>query len=154
MNIKTFETLVCESKDTMYRVSMSMLKNEQNALDCVSDAILKAYENLSKLKNEKYFKTWLVRILINECKRSLKKQKRELSFDERLPIMSSQDNPYLSVEIGEVINSLPEKIRLVVIMFYIEEYSIKEIRKVLNIPEGTVKSRLSKGRELLRKALK
>ncbi len=154
MDIKTFETLVCESKDTLYRVSMSMLKNEQNALDCVSDAILKAYENLSKLRQEEYFKTWLVRILINECKKSLKKQKRELSFDERLPVVSSQDNPYLSVEIGEVINSLPEKIRLVVIMFYIEEYSIKEIRQVLNIPEGTVKSRLSKGRKLLKEQLK
>ncbi len=154
MDINTFEFLVCESKDTMYRVSMSILKNEQNALDCVSDAILKAYENLHKLRQEEYFNTWLIRILINECKRSLKKQNKEVPLEERLPAVSSRDNPYLSVEIGEAIDSLPEKIRLVVIMFYIEEYSIKEIKRVLNIPEGTVKSRLSKGRELLRIALK
>ncbi len=154
MDINTFESLVLESKDTLYRVSMTMLKNEQNAFDCVSDAILKAYENLHKLKHEEYFKTWLIRILINECKRTLKKQNREVGLDERLPVISSRDNPYLSVEIGEAIDSLPEKIRLVIIMFYIEEYSIKEIKQVLNIPEGTVKSRLSKGRELLKEQLK
>ncbi|MBQ2972151.1 MAG: sigma-70 family RNA polymerase sigma factor [Ruminococcus sp.] len=154
MDIKTFETLVCESKDTMYRVSMSMLKNEQNALDCVSDAILKAYENLHKLRQEEYFKTWLIRILINECKKTLKKHNREVGLEERLCDISSRDNPYISVEIGEAIDNLPEKIRLVVIMFYIEEYSIKEIKRVLNIPEGTVKSRLNKGRILLKEQLK
>ena len=154
MDINTFESLVLESTDTLYRVSMSMLKNEHNACDCVSDAILKAYENLHKLKHEEYFKTWLIRILINECKRALKKQTREVGLDEQLPIISSRDNPYLSVEIGEAIDSLPEKIRLVVIMFYIEQYSIKEIKLTLNIPEGTVKSRLSKGRKLLKERLK
>ena len=154
MDINTFESLVIESQDTLYRVSMSMLKNEQNALDCVSDAILKAYENIHTLRREEYFKTWLVRILINECKKSLKKQKKELSFDERLPVLNSRDNPYQSVEIGEAINNLPEKIRLVVIMFYVEDYSIKEIKRTLNIPEGTVKSRLSKGRNLLKEQLK
>lgn len=154
MDVNTFESLVLESKDTLYRVSMSMLKNEQNALDCVSDAILKAYENLNKLRQEEYFKTWLIRILINECKRTLKKQNKELSLEKSLPDVRSRDNPYFSVELGEAIDSLPEKIRLVVIMFYIEDYSIKEIKRVLNIPEGTVKSRLSKGRELLRETLK
>ncbi|MBQ7133842.1 MAG: sigma-70 family RNA polymerase sigma factor [Ruminococcus sp.] len=154
MDIKTFETLVCESKDTMYRVSMSMLKNEQNALDCVSDAILKAYENLHKLRQEEYFKTWLIRILINECKKTAKKSSKTIFSDEVLKDVQSRDNPYLSVEIGEAINSLPEKIRLVIIMFYIEEYSIKEIKLALNIPEGTVKSRLNKGRILLKEQLK
>lgn len=154
MDINKFESLVLESQDTLYRVYMSMMKNEQNAFDCVHDAILKAYENLHKLRREEYFKTWLVRILINECKKSLKNLKREQNFDERLSVVSSRNNPYLSVEIGEALNSLPEKIRLVIIMFYVEDYSIKEIKQALNIPEGTVKSRLNKGRALLREQLK
>lgn len=154
MDINTFESLVRESKDTMYRVSMSMLRNEHNAQDCISEAILKAYENIHKLRKEEFFRTWLIRILINECNKSLKKLKREQSFDDRLPVLTSRDNPYLSVEIGEAINNLPEKIRLVLIMFYVEEYSVKEIKQALNIPEGTVKSRLAKGRELLKEHLK
>ena len=57
------------------------------------------------------------------------------------------------MEIGDLIDSLPEKIRLTVILFYIEDYSIKEIKEILRIPEGTVKSRLNKGRALLKKQL-
>lgn len=152
MDVNKFEQLVRTSADTLYRVSMSMLKNEHDAQDCVSEAILKAYENLHKLKKEEFFRTWLTRILINECKHILKKSSRVVCV-EKLPDISSRDNPYLSVEVGEAINSLPEKIRLVIIMFYVEDYSIKEIKRVLNIPEGTVKSRLSKGRALLKEQL-
>ena len=154
MDKNKFEQLVRESQDTMYRISMSMLKNEHDAQDCVHDAILKAYENLHKLKKEEYFKTWMIRILINECKRVLKnKHRSEFVDDLKLPEITSRDNPYLSIEVGCAIDSLPAKIRLVVIMFYIEDYSIKEIKRVLNIPEGTVKSRLNKGRALLKEQL-
>lgn len=154
MDINKFEQLVRASTDTLYRVSMSMLKNEHDAQDAVSEAILKAYENLHKLRKEEYFKTWLVRILINECKLILRKSDRIISdVNEKMPEITSRDNPYLSVEVGEAINSLPEKIRLVIVMFYVEDYSIKDIKRVLNIPEGTVKSRLSKGRALLKEQL-
>lgn len=155
MVVTKFEQLVRESQDTMYRISMSMLKNEHDAQDAVSEAILKAYENLHKLRREEYFKTWLIRILINECKKVLKKSYTTTSLQsENLPEISDRDNPYVSIEIGDAIDSLPQKIRLVVIMFYVEDYSIKEIKRVLNIPEGTVKSRLNKGRTLLKEKLK
>lgn len=154
INANRFEELVRKTQDTMYRTSMSMLKNEQDACDCVQNAVLKAYENLHKLRNEEYFKTWLIRILINECKRAVKvKSRTELLNDTMLPEISSRDNPYLSVEIAQTLDSLPQKIRLVVIMFYVEDYTIKEIGQVLGIPEGTVKSRLNKGRTLLKEML-
>ena len=154
MDANTFEHLVIESQDTLYRISMSMLKNEQQAQDCVHDAILKAYENIHKLREIEYFRTWLVRILINECKQSLRKQKRESCIDVEVSQLGERDNPYQSIEIGEAIDSLPQKIRLVVIMYYIEDYSVSEIKRTLNIPEGTVKSRLSKGRKILKELLK
>lgn len=153
MEVKTFENLVFECEDTLYRVSMSMLKNEHDAQDAVHNAILKAYENLRKLRHEEFFKTWLVRIAINECKRILRSKSRYCD-DNILREVSSRDNPYISVEVGEALDSLPKKIRLVIIMYYVEDYSIKEIKQVLNIPEGTVKSRLSKGRELLKEKLR
>ncbi len=155
IDVNKFEQLVFETQDTLYRVSMSMLKNEHDSQDAVSDAILKAYENLHKLKKEEFFKTWLVRILINECKRTIKKSGMNTFIEnEKLPDIASRDNPYQSVEIGDAINRLPEKIKLAVIMFYVEDYSIKEIKHVLGVPEGTVKSRLSKGRALLKEQLK
>jgi len=153
MEIKTFEHLVVECTDTLYRVSMSILKNEHDAQDAVNEAILKAYENLNKLRHEEYFKTWLVRITINECKRILRHKNRYQDNCGVLGELSLRDNPYSSIEIGEAIDSLPQKIRLVIIMYYVEDYSIKDIKRVLGIPEGTVKSRLNKGRELLKDKL-
>ncbi len=150
----SFTMLVTAQTDTMYRISMSMLKNEQDAEDAVHDAILIAFQSRAKLRHEEYFGTWLVRILINVCHKALKARKRYAAIGESLPDIASRDNPYISVEIGEVIDSLPEKIRLTVILFYIEDYSIKEIKEILHIPEGTVKSRLNKGRELLKNQLK
>lgn len=148
----SFEMLVTAQTDTLYRVSMAMLKNEHDAQDAVHDAIMIAYQNRSKLRQEQYFGTWLTRILIRRCGKMLKARKRNVDI-EALPDITSPDNPYISVEIGEAIDSLPEKIRLTVILFYIEDYSVLEINEILHIPEGTVKSRLSKGRKLLRKWL-
>lgn len=149
----SFEMLVTAQTDTMYRISMSMLKNEDDARDAVHEAILIAYQNRNKLKQERYFGTWLIRILINQNNKMLKARKRVEAIGDRLPDITSRDNPYISVEIGEAIDSLPEKIRLTVILYYVEDYSVKEIKEVLQIPEGTVKSRLNKGRRLLKEFL-
>lgn len=146
----SFEMLVIAQTDTMYHISMSMLKNEHDAEDAVHDAILTAYQNRKKLRHEEYFGTWLIRILINRCNRILKQRKRSISIGEPLPDIAARDNPYLSVEIGDLIDSLPEKIRLTIILYYVEDYSVKEIKDILRIPEGTVKSRLNKGRNLLK----
>lgn len=147
----SFAMLVTAQTDTLYRISMSMLKNEHDAQDAVHEAILCAYQNRKRLRQEQYFGTWLVRILINVCHKMIKARKRYSDIGESLPDIASCDNPYTSVEIGDLIDRLPEKIRLTVILFYIEDYSIKEIKETLRIPEGTVKSRLNKGRALLKK---
>lgn len=153
MDNDSFEILVIGCSDTLYRVSMSMLRNEQDAMDAVHDAILSAYENRHKLRHEEYFATWLTRILINICKRQLKKRKHYADIGESIPDIASRDNPYISVEVGEAVDSLPPKLRLTVILYYIEDYSIKEIKSILHIPEGTVKSRLNTARKLLREKL-
>ena len=149
----SFEILVEAQTDTLYRVSMSMLRNEHDAQDAVHEAILHAYENRGRLRQQEYFGTWLTRILINECHKQLRRRRRYADPGDSIPEAASRDNPYRSVEIGEAIDSLPEKIRLAVILYYVEDYSVKEIKGILHIPEGTVKSRLSKGRSLLKDAL-
>lgn len=149
----SFEMLVTAQTDTLYRVSMAMLKNEHDAQDAVHDAILLAYQNRNKLRREEYFGTWLTRILIRQCGKMLKHRRRYADTGELLVDLSSRDNPYFSVEIGDAIDRLPDKIKPTVILFYLEDYSIKEIKDILHIPEGTVKSRLNKGRRLLKEQL-
>ena len=153
MDNKTFEEMTLSCTDTLYRVSMSMLKNEHDANDAVHEAILKAFSNRNKLKHEEFFSTWLTRILINECKKQLKQRRRRTDVGDDLYDTASRDDPYLSLEVSEAINSLPEKVRITVILYYIEDYSVKEIKSILKIPEGTVKSRLNTGRRLLKDML-
>ena len=142
---------------------MSMLRNEKDCEDAVQTAILTAYEKLGTLKQEQYFKTWLVRILINVCNKQLrsaakttelnvcnKQLKSAAKTTELHDTDISSDNAETSTEIRMAIESLPVKIRQVVVLYYIEQFTVKEIKQILRIPEGTVKSRLSKGRELMK----
>lgn len=147
MNKKDFTERVLECEQTLYRVGMSMLKNQTDCEDAVQDTILTAYSKLNTLKNEEYFKTWLVRILINNCNRQLKRRGR-MTAVEVIPENAeySDDN---STEVKMALEKLNPKIRAVIVMRYIEGFSVKEIKEILRIPEGTVKSRLARGRELL-----
>ena len=147
MTKERFTELVLESENTLYRVSMSMLQNESDCEDAVQTAILTAYEKLGTLKQEQYFKTWLVRILINVCNKQLRSAAKTTELHDT---DISSDSAEASTEIRMAIESLPVNIRQVVVLYYIEQFAIKEIKQILKIPEGTVKSRLSKGRELMK----
>ena len=151
MTKEAFTELVLDSEPTLYRVAMSMLRNEKDCEDATQTAILTAYEKLGTLKHEEYFKTWLVRILINVCNKQLKSAAKTAELnDSDLSISSAE----VSTEIRIVIESLPVKIRQVIVLYYIEDFSVKEIKSIVKIPEGTVKSRLNKGRALLKDYLK
>ncbi len=154
MTKETFSKLVLESEQTLYRISMSMLKNEADCEDAVQTAILTAYEKLSSLKKEEYFRTWLVRILINVCNKQLGRRGKIINLDDNEytaePSVPSHDK---NVELKIALENLPQKFRQVIVLFYIEGFSVTNIKNILGIPEGTVKSRLSKGRSLLKSSL-
>lgn len=147
MTKETFTNLVLDSEQTLYRISMSMLKNEADCEDAVQTAILAAYEKLGTLKKEEYFKTWLVRILINECNKILRSKTKSVEITADL---QAHDSSVENLELRLALEALPVKIRQAVVLYYIEQFSVKEIKMILKIPEGTVKSRLAKGRELLK----
>lgn len=150
MNKNTFTTLVLNSEETLYRISMSMLKNESDCQDAVQTAILTAYEKLDTLKNEEFFKTWLVRILINTCNKMLKHKSKIVEINEYHAVTSNSEQ---ELEVRLLVEALPLKFRQVIVLHYTEGFSVKEIKDILKVPEGTVKSRLSKARELLKKSL-
>ncbi|WP_316608759.1 sigma-70 family RNA polymerase sigma factor [uncultured Ruminococcus sp.] len=150
MTKETFTKLILENEEIMFRLAMSMLKNEADAQDAVQSAILSAYEKLTTLKNEDFFRTWLMRILINVCKMQLRHRKpvAELT-DIQTAITSSTEE----VEVRAAVEALPLKFRQVVILYYTQQLSTKEIASILHIPKGTVLSRLDKARKLLRTEL-
>ena len=150
MNCDWLEERILEHEGLLYRISMSMLKNEADSQDAVQDAILIAFEKIDSLKNREAFASWLCRILIRCCYRTLRERKRFAEPAEGFPEAADRNTPYLRIEIEEMMDSLPPKIRAVFLLHYVEGYSVEEIHSILRIPKGTVKSRLNTGRRLLR----
>ena len=136
----------------LYHISKSILKNDSDCGDAVQETLLKAYEKLPMLKEEKFFRTWITRILINECKGILRKQKKVVPYEDYMGIERlSEENRYHHLYMA--IMELPEDLRILVTLYYIEGFSQKEISEILEIPEGTIKSRLSRARDFLKTQL-
>ncbi|MCM1500015.1 MAG: sigma-70 family RNA polymerase sigma factor [Clostridium sp.] len=135
----------------LYIVAQAILGNEADAQDAVCSAILKGYEHMRQLKNMSKFKAWMIAITRNEALQ-IKRKRLELPGDERVAELLEPVKDHYS-ELWDVVSALKEEYRIVIVMFYYNDLSIKEIAKILGIAAGTVKSRLNRGRELLRQAL-
>lgn len=133
----------------LYKMGKSILKNDEDIGDAIQDTILTAYEKLHTLKEEKFFDTWVVRIFINKCNYILKKSKKTINIEEVYNI-GSKDEKIQNLELKEAINTLKEDYRIVITLYYIVGFSIKEICSILDEKEGTIKSRLCRARNVLR----
>lgn len=150
---EAFVHLIQENKMSLYRVAKGILQNEADIEDVIQITILKAYENIRKLKVSEYFKTWITRILINECTTVLRGRKKVVPMENNINDLATTEDTYTNVDLYHAVHSLREKLRIVTILFYYEDLSTKEIANVLALPEGTVRSRLSKARLKLQKKL-
>ncbi len=153
-NKEAFSNLINVNKASMYRVAKSILRIEEDVEDAVSEAILKAYKGIKNLKDESFFKTWLIRIVINESNNIYKKRGREIPVEKNIFMNFETIDTYKDLTLYNAINSLEEDLRTTTILFYFEDIKYKDIAKLLNIKEGTVKSRLSRAKEKLYKILK
>ncbi len=147
MTKEQFTQNILNCEEMLYRISMSMLKNENDCQDAMQTSILLAYEKLHTLKKQEYFKTWIVRILINVCNKQLKARQNTFEMQSYYKV---DDLSQESAEIRMLVEGLPIKIRQVIVLYYVEQFTTKEISSILKIPKGTVLSRLAKGRELLK----
>lgn len=132
----------------MYRLSFAILKNEADAQDAVSETIVRAFENSGKLRDRGKLKSWLMTILVNVSKTFLKNRQRFVLLDD----IELMDSPITddSGELWEFIMQLEEEFRIVIVLYYYQSFSTKEISRLMKMPEGTVKSRLARAREKLK----
>ena len=135
--------------DMMYRVAWSILRNEADVQDALQDAVLKAWEKRDKLCEEKYFRTWITRILINVCYDTQRMHRKIVPLD-KIPVQSfSVPDPDLAM----ALEALPEKLRLPLVLCYSEGMTYEEAADVLRIPMTTLRGRLRRGKKELRKEL-
>lgn len=145
--------LVEQYQTTLRRMCFVILRDEELAKDAVQDTFLKAYKNIAVFRGECSEKTWLMRIAINTC-RDVKRSAWFRLLDRRvtpedLPTSIAQTSEK-AVELTVEIMKLPPKLKEVIILYYYQQMTTREIADVLNIPQSTVTTRLKRAKEKLR----
>lgn len=151
-----FSNLIEKVKYKLYKTGMAILKNDDDTCDAIQETLIKAYKNIKTLNNNEYFTTWIVRILINQCYDIIRKKDKIVSMSEKL---QANQNTYYELysqesSLEHVLNMLDKDLKLVTVLYYYDDLSVTTISEILNIPEGTVKSRLSRAREKIYTILK
>lgn len=145
---EAFIRLIKAIELNLYGVARSIVKRDEDCADAIQETILRAYSSISALKEPAYFKTWIFRILINECNKILRKQRKSIPA-----LMLQDDSPamddYEDLDLKDAIDKLEEALRLVITLHYFEDIPLKEIAEMLETPEGTIKSRLHRARRIL-----
>lgn len=146
-----FEQNIRDYAPNMYRLALAMLHNREDAEDAVSEAVLKAYEKRRSLRNQNSFKPWIMQITANEARKIYGKKKRFTPVEDMeayMPAFREEGH-----ELWDVVMQLELAYREVIMLYFYERFSIKEIGIILHVPEGTVKSRLSRGKKALKEML-
>lgn len=145
-----------ENQEKLYRIAYTYTKNQEKALDVVQEAITKSLENINKLRHEEYVKTWFYRILLNEAIKASKNDKTFVDYDsveKELHINSHENELVEKIDVYETIQKLNEKLKTVIILRFFENLKIEEIAYITKTNSNTVKSRLYKGMEEIKKEI-
>ena len=142
--------LVLQRKDQLYRIAWSYFQNEHDVCDVLQETIVKAFHDVVVLRQPEYFYTWYIRILINTCKQYIHRKSKVVSLDEAKTIAVSTNSNDDGIDLAKGMVQLSQEYREIIYMRYMEDLSVKDIAKILEIPEGTVKSRIHYGIDKLR----
>ena len=135
-----------EAEASLYHVACAILSSETDRRDAMQETALRAWEHRRSLRDERYFKTWVTRIAVNVCRDILRKSRRIVPV-ETMPDRPAPESP---TELYVTIESLPERLRLPLVLYYLEGYTVEETARALGLPLGTVKFRLHEARKALR----
>ena len=136
-------------KLALFRFAKSILRNDEDAMDAVSEAITIAFAKLNTLRDRDKFKPWIMRILANESYKICNARKRMVSIED-IDNVAANDSFDDTLMLWSAVEALSDDLRSVVVLFYYEDFSVREISKVLDISQGAVKTRLSRARGKLR----
>ena len=146
--------LILSSERQLYATAKTILSDDQDCADAIQKSIVKAFSKIDTLKKDRYAKTWLMRILINECYNIARRINVNEPLDEGYAenMKQPKENRDYS-ELYRAVNELKEELRIPVILYYMEEFNIREIAEILEISEGAVQKRLVRSRKTLKKKI-
>ena len=148
------EILIEKYKNNIYAVAFNICKNKHDAEDVVQDTFIQYLSHKKDFQSEEHIRAWIIRVAINKAKNknNLFFRRNSLPLEDYMETLTFESDE--SHELFEAVMKLPEKYRIVIHLFYYEDYSVQEIADILKITQSNVKVRLSRGRLSLRKTLK
>lgn len=147
---EAFANLIRRYETSLYRAAKTILKNDDDAADAMQEAALSCWEKIGALRTPDYFGTWLMRILINKAK-AIARRQRPITPISAFPDKGIEETGYAKVEWEEMLFELDEKYRMVVMLYYADEYKVREVADILGITQSAVKARLKTAREQMKK---
>lgn len=154
-NQNAFMELFDTIKVQLYKTALVRLCNEQDALDAIQESLVKAFSNIKNLRENQFFKTWLIRILLNECNNIEAYRRKVILHDNALDDNTHHDehDSAMSMDIRNLTGKLDTIYKEVIDLRYNHDLKLEDIAVLLDIPLGTVKSRLNKAHKLLKEQL-
>lgn len=155
---REFEARLVESSTLAFRVAFSVLRHREDAEEVAQEAFAKAYRSFSQLRDRERFRAWLVRMTFRMALDRQRANKRRVAREDRLDAPTtvgphSMEDQERAEHLWQAIDGLSEKLRVVIVLAGIQGHDVKEVAALLQLPEGTVKSRLFDARQRLKEAL-
>lgn len=147
---EAFISLIDKHELTMYKTAKAILNNEEDIGDAIQETILSAYKSINNLKNSKYFKTWLTRILINKCNDIVRANKNIVFIEKYTKEEFYEEDIDGRLEFDECFEKLGSEYKLVLSLYYVDGFNAREISEILNENENAIKSRLLRGKKHLK----
>ncbi len=151
---QSVQELVALYQNNLFAAAFHICRDAQDAEDVVQDTFVQYYTAKKEFDNEQHIRAWLIRVAINKAKNASRSfwRRNRIPLEEYMETLVFETQE--SADLFEVVMKLPEKYRIVIHLFYYEDYAVSEIANILHLSESNVKVRLSRGRRLLRSALK
>lgn len=146
-----FTTLILNIEDELYKIARTRLNNEDDILDVIQDTIISAYKSIKKLRKPELFKKWIIKILINKCNDQYRK-KQFIELNENIVGEIEIDSSKIDFDCLMKILNYDERIAMT--LFYLEDYTTKEIGKLLKTNENTIKTRIKRAKEKIKNRYK
>ena len=152
---EAFTNIILSIEDELYKVAKVRLKNDDDVYDAIQETIITAFKSIRKLKQIQYFKTWIIRILINQSNSIYRNKKKEvISFEEiknnKVTDFSAIENSEMILDFNFICNKLKYEDRMIIILYYMEKFTDKEIGKILSLKENTVKTKRTRAKQKIR----
>ena len=148
-----FNAYAAKYMDTVFRLAFSMLKSPADADDVTQNVLLSLYRTDYQFESDEHVRSWLMKVTVNECRKVWRRPFRSHeNIDDYAETLAFEDPSYQ--DLFEAIMQLDRDKRTVIVLYYIEGYSIKEIAEILNVPAATIGTRLARARAKLAQYLK